>query len=129
LNQTYRGTIKNCERCLSAGKPRLNTDRKSKRWQRRVVIWFEYMPSGRKSPTGALPRGTPIDILTTEIFENIQRMDSVIESCDREFGQGKVIAEHPVLGPLTAKEWRKFHWLHGRHHARQILRLKNSRSS
>jgi hypothetical protein len=21
---------------------------------------------------------------------------------------------------LTAGEWRKFHWVHGRHHARQI---------
>ncbi|HEX3741694.1 MAG TPA: DUF1569 domain-containing protein [Terriglobales bacterium] len=128
LNQTYRGTIKNCERCLAAGKSG-SVDRKSKRWQRRVVIWFGYLPSGRKSPAGALPRGTPIPILTAEVFENIQRMELVIEKCDSEFGRGKAIAEHPILGPLTASEWRTFHWLHGRHHARQINRLKNPRSS
>ncbi|MGZ4836286.1 MAG: DUF1569 domain-containing protein [Terriglobales bacterium] len=28
--------------------------------------------------------------------------------------------DHPFLGPLTADEWRKFHWVHGRHHTRQI---------
>jgi len=25
-----------------------------------------------------------------------------------------------VLGPLTASQWRKFHWIHGRHHVKQI---------
>ena len=127
LNQTYRGTIKNCERCLSAGKSGANVDRKSKRWQRRAVILFGYLPSGRKSPERALPRGTPIAQLTTEIFENITRMENVIAACDAQFGRGKPIAEHPILGPLTAREWRKFHWVHGRHHARQIIRLKNAR--
>jgi hypothetical protein len=127
LNQTFRGTVKNCERCLAAGKSGASVDRNTKRWQRRVVIWLGYLPSGRKSPKPALPRGTPIAQLTTEIFENITHMENVIAACDTQFGQGKAIAEHPILGPLTAREWRKFHWVHGRHHARQIIRLKNPR--
>lgn len=127
LNLTYRGTIKNCERCLAAGKSGASVDRNSKRWQRRVVIWLGYLPSGRKSPGPALPRGTPIAQLTTEVFENITCMENVIAACDAQFGRGKSIAEHPILGPLTAREWRKFHWVHGRHHARQIVRLKNAR--
>jgi hypothetical protein len=127
LNLTYRGTIKNCERCLAAGKSGASGDRSTKRWQRRVVILLGYLPSCRKSPETALPRGTPISQLTTEIFENIAQMDNVIAACDDQFGQGKSIAEHPILGPLTASEWRKFHWVHGRHHARQIIRLKKAR--
>ena len=127
LNLTYRGTIKNCERCLAAGKSGASVHRNSKRWQRRVVIWLGYLPSGRKSPEPALPRGTPIPQLTTEIFENITRMENVIAACDAQFGRGEPIAEHPILGPLTAREWRKFHWVHGRHHARQIIRLKDAR--
>lgn len=127
LNLTYRGTIKNCERCLAAGKSGASVDRTTKRWQRRVVILLGYLPSGRRSPETVLPRGTPIAQLTTEIFENITRMDSVIAACDAQFGRGKSIAEHPILGPLTASEWRKFHWVHGTHHARQIIRLKNAR--
>jgi hypothetical protein len=127
LNLTYRGTIKNCERCLAAGKSGASTDRRSKRWQRRGILWLGYFPPGRKSPERALPRGTPIPQLTTEIFQNIARMESVIGECDARFGPGEVIAEHPILGPLTANEWREFHWVHGRHHARQIIKLKNSR--
>jgi len=127
LNLTYLGTIKNCERCLAAGKSGASADRKTRRWQRRVTVGLGYLPSGRKSPERALPRGTPIAQLTTEIFENITRMEKVIAACDAQFGRGKPIAEHPILGPLTAREWRKFHWVHGRHHARQIIRLKNAR--
>ena len=126
LNLTYRSTIKNCERCLAAGKSGASVDRKSRRWERRVLIWLSYFPSGGKSPERALPRGTPITQLTTEIFENITRMENIIAACDAQFGHGNPIAEHPMLGPLTASEWRKFHWVHGRHHARQIMRLKDA---
>jgi hypothetical protein len=127
LNLTYRGTIKNCERCLASGKSGTSLDRKGKRWQRRGLLWLGFFPPGRKSPERVLPRGTPIPQLTAEIFENIARMESVIAQCDTRFGKEKAIADHPILGPMTAREWRKFHWVHGRHHARQIIRLKNAR--
>lgn len=126
LNLTYAGTIKNFDRCLASAKSGASSDRKSRRWQRRVVVWLGYMPTGRQSPSRALPRGTPLEQLRSEIFENIARMDTVIAECDRTFGKGKPLADHPILGPLTAGEWRKFHLVHGKHHARQIVRLKNS---
>lgn len=124
LNLTYLGTIKNFERCLASGKPGAGPDRKAKRWPRRVIVWIGFFPSGRKSPDRVLPRGTPVQQLTTEIFENIARMDKVIAQCDAAFGPGKPLADHPILGPMTAREWRKFHLVHGKHHVRQILRLK-----
>jgi len=127
LNLTYLGTIKNCERCLAMGKSGASLDRRAKRWQRRGILWLGFFPPGRKSPERVLPRGTPVGQLSTEIFENIARMESIIAECDTRFGKGKSIADHPILGPLTASEWRKFHWVHGRHHARQIIRLKNAR--
>jgi len=127
LNLTYRGTIKNCERRLASGKSGASPDLGSKRWQRRGILWLGYFPPGRKSPEQVLPRGTPIPQLTAEIFENIARMENVIDECDIRFGKGKPIADHPILGPMTAHEWRKFHLVHGRHHARQIIRLKNAR--
>ncbi len=125
LNLTYSGTIRNFERCLASGKPGATSDRNSRRWQRRVVVWLGYMPTGRKSPQRVLPRGTPVNQLRTEVFENIARMDALIAECDRSFGPGKPLADHPVLGPLTAGEWRKFHLVHGKHHVRQIVRLRN----
>ena len=50
----------------------------------------------------------------------LEKMDSGLEECERRFGPRAKIMDHPFLGPLTANEWRKFHWVHGRHHARQI---------
>jgi Protein of unknown function (DUF1569) len=124
LNLTYLGTIKNFERCLATGKPGASVDRRIRQWQRRTIVWLGYFPSGRKSPERVLPRGTPVQQLSTEIFENITRMDELISECDARFGPGKPLADHPILGPLTAREWRKFHLVHGKHHARQIVRLK-----
>lgn len=124
LNLTYLGTIKNCERCLANGNAGSGADRKSKRWQRLYVVGLGLLPSGRKSPERVLPRGTPVEELTTAIFKNIDRMDQVIADCNTRFGQGNVIADHPIIGPLTASEWCKFHFVHGKHHARQIVLLK-----
>lgn len=125
LNLTYLGTIKNFERCLASGKSGANLDRTTKRWQRRIIILLGWFPSGRKSPQRVLPRGTPLPQLLAEIFESITRMDELIAECDERFGRGEPLADHPVLGPLTAHEWRKFHLVHGKHHVRQILRLRN----
>ncbi len=47
-------------------------------------------------------------------------MGSGLDACERRFGARTKIMDHLFLGPLTASEWRKFHWVHGRHHARQI---------
>jgi hypothetical protein len=123
LNLTYLGTIKNFERCLAAGRPGAGPDRHSKRWQRRAIVWLGIFPRGRKSPERVLPRGTPAEQLTKDIFQNIARMDEVITKCEIRFGP-KPLAEHPILGPLTGDEWRRFHLVHGKHHARQIAKLK-----
>jgi DinB superfamily len=124
LNLTYLGTIRNFERCLASGKPGASSERSRKRWPGRLILWLGFFPPGRKSPERVLPRGTPLEQLKKEIFENIARMDKIIADCDARFGPGRPVAEHPILGPLTAREWRKFHWVHGRHHARQIIRLQ-----
>jgi len=47
-------------------------------------------------------------------------MESGFDDCERRFGVTTKIMDHPLLGPLTASQWRKFHLVHGRHHAQQI---------
>jgi hypothetical protein len=128
LNLTYTGTIKNLERCLAAGKSGASPDRRSKRWRRIIITGLGYFPKGRKSPERVRPRGAPAEQVVREILENIAKMDRVISDCENRFGGHNAIADHPVLGPLTAKEWRGFHLVHGKHHAKQILRLKNGQN-
>ena len=124
LNLSYVGTIKNLERCLTAGQSRASSDRGKMRWPRLLITRVGYFPGGRKSPEFVRPRGTPVEQVTSEIMQNISRMDEVISQCESRFPSGKAIADHPILGPLTATEWRGFHITHGKHHARQIVRLR-----
>ena len=51
-------------------------------------------------------------------------MDKVLPECERRFGARCKLASHFVLGPLTAEQWRKFHWIHTRNHMKQVARLK-----
>jgi Protein of unknown function (DUF1569) len=127
LNLTYIATAKNLERCLASGQAFASPDRRSKRWPRLVVTGMGYFPSGRKSPERVQPRGTPAEQVTVEILQNLCRMDTVIHECEVRFGNRTPVADHPVLGPLTVAEWRKFHLEHGKHHAKQIVRLKQCR--
>jgi DinB superfamily len=124
LNLSYLGTAKNLERCVASGQVQVSSSRSGKRLQRFVVTKLHWMPGGRKSPERALPRGMPPEQVKVEILQNLARMEKAIADCEARFGSNKPIADHPVLGPLTASEWRGFHLTHGRHHLKQILRLK-----
>ena len=126
LNLTYLGTIRNLERRIAEGKTCAEGNRRKKRLPRFVVTRLGYMPNGRKSPERALPRGTPAEQVIGEIMENMARLDGVLAECERRFLGGVPIAEHPVLGPLTASEWRGFHLAHGCHHAKQVRALKKN---
>jgi hypothetical protein len=83
------------------------------------------MPSGRKAPAFAVPKGLPPDEVLRNIPIHIADMDRVLAECERRFGVRCRLADHAILGPLTAHQWRKFHWVHTCHHIKQIARLKS----
>jgi hypothetical protein len=85
-------------------------------------------PEGRKSPEHAEPRGVAAQDVVTQIRQNLIDMDRELEVAERKLGR-KRIGVHPVLGPLTAKGWRSFHLVHGRHHLKQIEALRQWLSS
>lgn len=119
LNLTYTGTIKNLERCLR-GERQASPDRGKRRWARIVVTRLGFMPSGREAPKAVRPRGMPAEQVKAEIMANLARMDELISQSEARSPHGKPIADHPILGPLTAAEWRRFHLAHGKHHVRQV---------
>jgi hypothetical protein len=51
-------------------------------------------------------------------------MDELITRCEQKFGTRSRLLDHPILGPLTGSEWRKFHLIHGRHHIKQLRALR-----
>jgi len=117
---TYKNTNKGISKCLEKGAPLATGATFRHRIGTLLVVRFGYLPSGWKAPERATPRGMAVEEVRQAIFPEIQRMESGLRDCESSFGPGTKIMDHPFLGPLTAAEWRKFHWVHGRHHAAQI---------
>jgi Protein of unknown function (DUF1569) len=123
LYLTYTGTVKGFERVLEAGKPMAARASMRQRVRKLVVLGFNHLPEGRKAPKNTVPRGLPAEKVRSEVGPKIAAMDEIIVQCEARFGRGQLL-DHPILGPLTAAQWRKFHLIHGRHHANQIKRLR-----
>lgn len=120
LYLTYTGTIKGFERLLAAGKPLATKPTLKQRLQALVVVEFKYLPSGREAPRQARPRGIPAEEVLSAISPKIAAMDAIMARCDDQFGSGVRLLDHPILGPFTTAQWRKFHLVHGLHHVKQI---------
>jgi len=131
LYLTYTGTIRGFTRALEAGTPPAGRATFGQRARIFLVVGLGYMPEGRKAPAGVVPQGRAG--VGAEIRERIAEMEEIIGRCERELGGGKLrgraILEHPILGPLTAGQWRKFHLVHGMHHVKQIRRLRKDQGS
>ncbi len=126
LSLTYTGTIKACGRCLGLGMPLAAKTTLKNRLQQFVVITCGHMPSGREAPERTRPSGTAGETVRTEIAAKIVAMEDALQRCESRFGPDTRLMNHPVLGPLTAGQWQKFHWVHGWHHVRQIRQLRES---
>ena len=121
---TYTGTVKGFQRCLEAQAPLATSSTWRHRLLTALVVGVGYMPSGREAPKSARPRGAAIENVLAEIGPQIGAMDEVIGKCEQRYGRNTKVLDHPILGPLTAQQWRKFHWVHGQHHLKQIRRLR-----
>jgi len=133
LYLTYTGTIRGFTRALAAGKPPAVRVTFGQRARILLVVGLGYMPEGRSAPAGVVPRGLAAGTVSAEIGGKIAEMDEIIGRCECELGGGKfrgrAIMEHPILGPLTAGQWRKFHLVHGMHHVKQIRRLRGEQGA
>jgi hypothetical protein len=126
LYLTYTGTQKAFERCLKAGKPLAGIPTLKQRVSTAAVTEFGYFPKGRRSPDQVLPKGMPAEKVVADIGRQIAAMDEVIAKCEERYGSRIRVLDHPILGPLTARQWRKFHLAHGRHHVKQIWKMKTA---
>lgn len=123
LYLTYTGTVKGFERVLEAGKPLAARASMKQRWRTLVVLRFNYLPEGRKAPKQTVPKGLAPEKVRAEVAQKLAAMDEVMAQCEAHFGRGKLL-DHPILGPLTVTQWKRFHLIHGRHHVKQILTLR-----
>jgi hypothetical protein len=90
------------------------------------LLTLGYFPPGRQAPEAVCPR-LPASLQTGEklarrLHEDLLAMDAVLAQAESVFGSAR-FARHLILGPLSAAQWRKFHLVHGKHHAQQIRRI------
>ncbi len=126
LYLSYTGTIQGFERVMRKAKPLATRASMAHRVLTFVIVGLGYMPSGLEAPAVARPRGLPAEKVQNEIGAKMAAMDAIIAQCEARFGRRVHVLDHPILGPLNAPQWRKLHLVHGRHHQKQLLRLRES---
>ncbi len=117
---TYKNTAKGLTKCLEKGSPLATRATTTQRFATLLLLKTGYFPPGRKAPERTIPDGMPAEEVRQAVFAEIRAMAARLDECERKFGAATKLLDHPVLGPFTAEQWRKFHWVHGRHHAKQI---------
>jgi hypothetical protein len=126
LYLSYTGTIKGLKSVMTSGRSLATRASMAHRVMTFVVVGLGHMPAGQKSPAIARPRGLPSENVRNEIGAKLVAMDALIAECEGRFGRHLKLLDHPILGPLTATQWRKLHLVHGWHHQKQLLRLRES---
>ena len=120
LYLSYTATNQAIARRLNSGKPVARAATLKQRLSVFLVTGLGYFPEGVQAPDITVPRGVPPELVRSTIFAEIQKMASGLDDCEQRFGPVTKIIDHPILGPLNVNQCRKLHWLHARHHARQI---------
>jgi Protein of unknown function (DUF1569) len=126
LYLTYTGTIAGFDRVMTKGKPLATRASVAQRALTFVVVGLGRMPAGRKAPAMVAPKGLPSEKVRSEIGAKMAAMDAIIAQCEARFGGQLKVLDHPILGPLSATQFRKLHVVHGQHHLKQLLRLRES---
>jgi hypothetical protein len=95
-----------------------------------TLIHLGYFPTGRKSPPLVTPPPTTLPLsgetLTQAIAEHLARLNLLFTEAENIFGATDRCASHMVLGPLSIHQWRRFQLIHGEHHIKQILAIRNA---
>jgi hypothetical protein len=120
LGRSYGTTAKMLELMLKeSGSPQVRAANLKEFLLRLLIVDLGVFPSGAKAPAIVVPQGDLGPAALTRALLNLERMDAGIKAAEERWGEGPV-AIHMILGPLNAKQWRKFHYVHGHHHVRQM---------
>ena len=125
LYLSYTATTSAIVRRLETGTPVTRVGTLKQRLAVFVITGLGYLPTGIDAPAIAVPHGVPPQLVRETIYAEIEKMACALDDCERRFGSRTKIVDHPILGPLNVNQTRKLHFLHGRHHARQIRERAN----
>ena len=123
LDLTYTRNTQGLERRLQKGAPKADRATMRQRVSRVILTRVGYFPTGITSPEAVRPQGRSFLDLSIVIEPHLLLLDQRLKEAARAFGARTPVLNHPVLGPFSVNDWRRFHWVHTRHHVAQIKAL------
>jgi Protein of unknown function (DUF1569) len=85
------------------------------------VVTLGRFPSRGKAPEFVQPGGVASGAAALEkALSGLRRMRAALEKAEERWGRRTPVGSHFALGPMTAPQWGKFHYLHGHHHLKQV---------
>lgn len=117
---SYTVTTKGALQAMQIGKPLGGKPTLRDRIGALYVASLGFLPSGQASPRQTTPKeGVGLDSLRP-FHDALVAMDATLADAEKRFGSRVKLLDHPILGPLTAQQWRRFHRTHAKHHMKQI---------
>lgn len=130
LSLTYEHTVRGADKVLAAGKNLGEDPSVMQRMMQMVVLDMKHFPRGRKSPMMVEPQGKLGGLEAVgRIRENLIAMDQRLAECREKIGTSGKVMNHPVLGPLSNEQWCTFHYVHAKHHMKQVRALREAQRS
>ena len=120
---SYTATTKGLQRQMVSGEPERSLPTMGHRMRRFYVLGLGRFPAGVEAPKQTKPTGNLGSDPMRQFKDALVAMDASLFDSERRFGRRARVLNHPVLGPLTAEQWRRFHQVHSHHHLRQIATL------
>ena len=124
LVMTYRSTGQLLRKRLETGQAVSDLETLTQRFLQWLVIERGYFRRGVQAPEFTLPEKAGWEALTgeelvVELQAGLAELDGILTECEAKFG-GAPVGTHFIFGPLTARQWRRFHRVHGLHHLKQV---------
>lgn len=130
LSMTFSGTARMLEKRLAAANPDpVPSPTLKQRIIHLLIFTRGEIPEGRTAPMGVRPKGIDGEEALRRILQYLGAMEEQIDAAEKRWGSSAYIALHPILGPLKADQWRRFHFIHTRHHMRQIKERRQAVNS
>jgi len=120
LARTYMGTARGLGLCLAEGRSRATPLSWYARGRKYIVITMGHFPRGVESPAPMIPKDWGFAVALERAHGGLDAFDTAVSAAIDRFGATALILDHPVLGAFSAQDWCRFHWVHTRHHMRQI---------
>lgn len=130
LSLAFEHTVKGMNRCLEAGKNLGDEPTMMQRLIHVVVLDLKRFPHGRQAPSMVVPKGQSGGLeALARIRAGLIAMDQKLQECREKLGTSGRLANHPVLGPLSNDQWCTFHYVHTKHHMKQVRALREKQAA